>query len=191
MGYSTSRQTLNQMLSDLELLAEGKGCIWRVDPNEAHKFAYKVREALYIASLYPDEYPVLASARDEFVIEITSSREVQARKARGKSTASVRPFEGVNTGLEEGGLIKRLIGAHTAESIIQSWTEVQPNNDRFFFPEANLPEDDLIRLHQWAETKKLIFFVSQDGGLTLQKYDSSLDGLSWSPEDLREGYRNE
>jgi hypothetical protein len=186
MGYSTSKQTLNQMLPDLTLLAEGKGCIWKVDPNEAHKYAYKIREALYIASLYPDEYPELVRARDEFVIEITSSREVQARKARGKSTASVRPFEGVNTGLEEGGIAKRLVGAHTAASIIQAWTEVQPNNDRFFFPEAELLDDDLVVLHRWAETKKLIFFVSQDGGLTLQRYDSSLDGLSWSPEDLRE-----
>jgi hypothetical protein len=185
MGYSTSKETLMQRLPDLQLLIQGKGCIWTVEPHDrADKFAYKIREALYIASLYPDEFPELVSARENFVIEVVSVREVQARKSKGKAPASVRPFSGYNTGLEDIGLPKRVIGAHTADTIIQSWLDTQPSNDRYFFPEANLPAEELLKLHEWAETKKLLFFVASDGALTLQKYDSSLDGLSWGPADL-------
>lgn len=186
MGYSTNKQTLIAMLPELELLKQGKSCIWTVD--DSRKYAYKIREALYIARLYKKEFPELAIAADMFRIEVLSDTQVQARIAKGTTAAKVQAVGGVvNTGMEEAGPSKRMSGPQTASTIIQTWLDTQPSNDKYFFPEARLSRDELLKLHSWASAQGWIFFVdSITGGLTLQRTSRDLEAFSWAPEDLND-----
>lgn len=186
MGYSTNKQTLISMLPELELLKQGKQCIWTVE-NSKH-FAYKVREALYIARLYQKEFPELAIAADMFRIEVLSDSQVQARLAKGTTAARVKAVGGVvNTGMEEAGPSKRMAGPQTATTIIQTWLDSQPSNDKFFFPEAKLSREELLKLHSWAVKQGWLFFVdSWTGGLTLQRKTHELEAFAWGPEDLHD-----
>jgi len=190
MGYSTNIKTLEAQLDNLAMLRQGKACAWTVAPNESHRFAYKIREALWIARNVPEarnKYPELARAAEHFRIEVTSSREVQARAARSTVDAEVRPLGGgVTTGLEAAGPPKALMGPQTAASIIQTWMDTQPSNERYHFPQANLTRDELLKLHGWAVQQGWIFFES-DGAITLQRKTLDVAEFAWSPEDLNEG----
>ena len=187
MGYSRSVQTLINMLPHLELLHQDRPCKWTTEPGGAHKFAYKLREALYIARLYAGQFPELARAADRYRIEILSDRQVQARPAAGTTAATVEtlPVATVTTGMEVAGGPRQMSGPQSAASIMQTWLDAQPTNDKFYFAEARLSNDELLKLHRWAKEQKLLFFVDdQSGGLNLQKEDRDLADFAWSPEDL-------
>lgn len=188
MGYSTNVSTLELQLDHLKMLREGKACIWTVEPNDVHRFAYKIREALWIARNVAEarrKYPELAQAAEHFRIEMVNSRQVQARPARGTPAASVEALGVATSGGELAGPARSMMGPQTAASIIQTWMDTQPSNDKYHFPQANLSHSEMLKLHSWATKQGWIFFESQ-GQITLQRKSRDLEGLSWSPEDLNE-----
>jgi hypothetical protein len=182
MGYSTSRQTLIKMLPELEFLSTGKSCVWTTEPNESHRVAYKIREALYIARLYASEFPELARAARDFRITVTSSREVQAVRVGAHTINSVKELFSESVPVID---LKQLkVEEATAASLIDSWL-ANPEG-KHYFPQAGLSGEELRKLYAWSQSQGLVFFVATDGSVTLQVTEPSLEDFAWDPTDLDE-----
>lgn len=195
MGYSRSPKTLEAIRPLLDDLERGLACVWEVAPGEEHKWAYKVREALYIARLFPDRYPALAQAADAFKVEVAERGRVRAVTAgntlQPKVLGSAVPI--VSQGLDDDqpGLAHKvrsvsLTGSQTAASIMKAWYLSQPSNHPLYFPQAVLDRQELLELYRLAADQHLIFFESE-GAITLQRTTMDLMDLAWSPEDLDDG----
>lgn len=189
MGYSRSRKTLDKMLPLLDKLKAGEGTQWHLAQGvEPERFAYKIREALHVASLFPDIYPELAAAANNFKIEIVDRLTVQAvyRPAVLGLNNSGESAGVTVHGLESGdrGRVTHA-GEQTAMSVIQAWHNNQPSNTPMNFPQACLERDDLLKLHTWASkrTPPWIMLVSMEGALTLTPFRKDLEGLGWDPSD--------
>jgi len=186
MGYSTNISTLEAQLENLAMLREGKGCIWST--SDPFRFAYKIREALWIARNVrgaKEKYPELEIAARNFTIEVVGDNQVQARTYGGIPAAVITPLSGEGVGGSShdiAGPTRRTKGIQTAASIIQTWLDTQPSNDRYHFPQATLTPNELLKLHSWATQNHLIFFES-DGAITLQRKTLDLIEYAWSPED--------
>lgn len=186
MAYSESTKTLEKirpLLSDLE---KGLGTKWTlVNGMSARDFAYKVREALYIATLYPSQYPELAKAHGLFRIEKVDKSTVQAvfkNRTLDMGAISAVTVHGLETA-EHGPVT--LAGEQTAASVIGAWHAAQPSNTPMHFPQANLERGELLKLYTWAakRTPRWLVMVANDGALTLTLWTRDLDGLGWEPTD--------
>ena len=196
MGYSTSRLTLNAQIEagNLDQLLRGQGCRWIVQPGEASKFAYKIREALYIARLYADDYKTLADAAANFTIEVVNPTTVQARLTKTPTeatilTAAPEPHgqppvrsQAPTHGLDIARRPITTAGQQTEFSIIDVWQKAQPSLDPIHFPDAALSNEQLERLWKWAEgrTPSLMIMVSGNG-LTLSPIDEAVIEYAWRP----------
>jgi hypothetical protein len=188
MGYSTSRFTLEAMLGHLEDLEYGRECVWNVPAGAAH-FAYKIREALWIAAQYPDKYPDLAAAHRDFTIKVMSSRAVRAVR---KIDNTISVMRGDASRLNDSLLgdpprqpAVRNAGQQTLDSVLETVLE-DSSLSKYVFDQANLPSDDLLTLYHWAQAEGKIFFVALDGTITIQDTSPDLVDLAWCPEDLEE-----
>lgn len=190
MGYSTNPRTLDQIRPLLDNLEKGLSCTWEVSAGSENKWAYKVREALYIARLYKDRYPALAQAADAFKIEIAQRGVVRAVPAGNTLEPRVLSSGGpvtVNHGIDGDtpGLAHKtrsvsLTGPQSAESILHAWFMTQPSNQPLYFPDAALDHNELIKLHGLASDQNLIFFESE-GAITLQHRTADLVEFAWDP----------
>lgn len=185
MGYSTSIETLEKMLPYLEPLQKGEPCAWKVPSGQARSFSYKVREALFIASRNETKYPKLAEAKDLFRIREHGETTVIAelREPRSAEQIEVDPAELKVQG--QNYEPSKRSGPQTAMSIIEHWSE-RGDLTKMSFPQANLGQEDLGRLLKWAEAQELVFFVSPEGGITVQPrgLDPKLDEVAFAEEDL-------
>lgn len=194
MGYSTNISTLEAQMEHLAMLRKGLACVWTVDPAVAPTFAYKIREALWIAANIPaarDKYPDLAKVHGHFKIVITGPGRVEAQVKQSRYAASLEPLRGgvSTTGGELAGKARPMMGPQTASSIIQAWLDTQPSNDKYFFPQAQLSPQELMKLHAWSSSRGWIFFES-NGAITLQPKSSDVAEFAWSPEDLQPDVTN-
>jgi hypothetical protein len=179
MGYSKSRETLEKMLPQLDQIASGNPCVWVVD-GDPHAFAYKVREALYIAKLYRLDYPSLAQAASIFTIKIERPNRVlavRAEETHAYITVTGEDHEVIEVRKEN----LRKQRPQTATTVMQAWLE-NPSAKQIHFPEAKLSRADLEALYQWSTKRELIFFNAGDG-LTIQPYEKDLAEFAWNPED--------
>jgi hypothetical protein len=193
MGYSQSIQTLEARRAEglLQDLEQGQGCVWTVEPGvRPSDFAYKIREALFIARQHPQRYPALADAQQRFTIEVLNNRQVQARLKRGVTTGAIisgvpspLPAQGLET-VEKGS--GTLMGPQTAESIVQYWLNNQPSNASMLFPQAYLTGSDKLTLHRFLSQHHWLFFEAQDGAITVQPHQADLAEFAWSPEPEEE-----
>lgn len=186
MAYSESRKTLAKVRHYLADLEKGVGTKWNLAPGvSARHFAYKMREGLYIANLYKEEYPELAQAYATFRIEIVGKHDVQAVFKNRTLDGSVNGQVTVHglEGAEHGPTT--LAGEQTAASMIGAWHNAQPSNTPMTFPNANLDREELEKLYRWAEarTPKWLLMVADGGRITLTPYTRDLDGLGWDPSD--------
>jgi hypothetical protein len=192
MGYSESRATLERIKGDLQPIADGKACQWQVKDISARAYAYKLREGLYIASLYPGEYPELALNGPYFTIEVVD---------RGRGIVQARPKPGFQTqvsvmsphspgvavqGLANQGAPDEIMGIQTAIGVVDAWSRVGHQNHRVRFPQAQLGRADLISIYNWSRRQEpvVLMFVTPEGALTLKhKTIDSEAALAWGPED--------
>lgn len=185
MAYSTSTKTLERMKELLQPLKQGP-CRWTAPTDggsirPAQHLAYKLREALHVAQLYPDQYPEFAELAHKYKIVIISPTEVEARPLLSVAKVSVTVGASQQAVQEAS-----TSGPQSAESIIQLWTKLQPSEAILHFPEAKLKSAGLLRLHKWAQSMGWIFFES-GGAITLKKpVDERETDLAWTPEDLEE-----
>lgn len=188
MAYSDSVETLKKILPVLQPLAEGKTWRWAV-PRGAKQLAYKIREALYIASHNPEAFPELARAAKQFRIEIIDRDNVQAvlkrsftteAMARGEATDGGGAF--VVTGMEMAGKPHELVAPSKALEVIQFWMDGQPSNGPFTYPRATLDMEEMTKLYNWASARNwLVFYAEQR--ITLHKHTRDLAGMEWTPAD--------
>lgn len=181
MAYSTSRKTLDKMLEHLEpMLQNPQGCTWV--SNRPHAFAYKLREALYIAGLYWEDYPRVAKLADRFAITVRLPDQIMAipKEAAGPV---LRVENGGDSGepLDTRNELIQVKGMQTVSMVMESW--MAGNAKKMTFPDARLRKDELQALYRWAQKRQLLFFHSHETGLTLQAYDEELAPFAWTPED--------
>lgn len=131
MGYSRSPHTLRKIEAELAPLTAGKPHAWRVADRRPDKWAYKVHEGLYIASLYPEEFPALAAVRDSYEIVIVGRDVVEARPrstaGASSSAASVGP--------------PAVLYCRSLTDIVDYWLKQQPSAP-VCFPNAHLTPGD-------------------------------------------------
>ena len=182
MGYSTSRKTLESIRPYLSNIEQGYGDRWVLaEGASVHKFATRIREAFYIASLYPEDYPTLKDAKDKFKVEIVDRRTVHAVY----KSPQIDPV--VTQGLARGEKNPPdVAGGHSAATIIQAWHNIQPSNERMHFPQANLPFEELVKLYKWAKEERKpewYVIVGANGEVTLCPYSKGIDQIQWEPSD--------
>src|SRR5689334_84425 len=80
MGYSANPELVERRKHLLVHLESGTPCSWTVTKNlhDTNQYAWEIREALYIASLYPDRFPKLAEAHKRFSIRVAGPGRIEA-----------------------------------------------------------------------------------------------------------------
>lgn len=195
-GYSKSPETARAMLPFLGPVLEGNLCAWTVEWGRADHWAYKIREALYIARLWRGrlseeqhgaefvrDMQALDRAAERYRVAVVSPEKVQLEVAKGSSEAQVlaQPSLGTTQGLEEAGQMPSVyVGPQSAEGIQLAWRALQPSNAPLHFPNANLAQHELELLHEWATPMGLVMVVA-DGALTLQRPTKDLARYAWAP----------
>lgn len=180
MAYSMNPITVERFEPILRPLVTSSEVTWRTKPGRARWLAYKVREALHVASLYEDRFPELA--RLDVRVQVLSAERVRA-VAREREEINVddtvvessvsRPRTAAET------------GSQSVEDVIARWELRSPLEDRVYFPEANLDPDSLKRLWLWAEGTDVLIFDSA-GALTLLPRSGNEDAAeyAWTPEEI-------
>lgn len=193
MGYSRSKVTLEKMLPTLQELNAGRPCAWMLDtPEQALKFAYQVREALFIAKLYSKEYPFLGQAAERFVIEVDGNKVAAVMSTN--TTEAVILVDGErkpnNQGLAKAGPVLATSGPQSAFTIIDIWRRMQPSNDPINFPQAALDESNLLMLYNFCKngTPPLMMMVSDDS-VTIGLVDRAVVQYSWTPNKKPAGWQ--
>lgn len=187
MAYSRSETTLKKMLPDLQEIALGRPQAWIITQGSAQEWAYKVREALFIARLHKSRYPELAAAAESFTVEVVDSQRVQARRAR-QTTEAVALADDQNPthGLETFGRSVQSSGQQSPFTIIEAWRKSQPSNQPIHFPEATLSEDQLTILYKWAQAWKPPLMLMVDGNsVTVGPTDKQVMQYAWRPPEER------
>lgn len=185
MGYSTNPALLEARRPALAELEAGRACRWvlpGIDLTSTRRRVNEIREALYIASLYPHRYPTLAAARDAFSIHIVGPGVIEARPKSARDTVISADTVLPSTGTQPWGLSQPTVGITTAREVIDSWRAHLPSNDPIHFAQTTLPIDELKRLYIWASgsSPKLMLLVG-DGFLTLALHEIEADAYAWTP----------
>lgn len=196
MGYSRSESTLQQMLPYLQPLAEGRTFAWNIANRDGWRFAYKLREALYVALLNREKYPALAQAAERFSIRVMDQGyRVEAVAKRGGPTEATIRAASAGAAVNEspatihglGGLQRTdipTVGLQTCVQVAASWFKQKPIQEPMFFTETSLPGEELKKLWQWArqQTPRLMFFVDATAKtLTLSIAQDDVEEYSWKP----------
>lgn len=205
-GYSKNPLTAEKMLPVLGPIIRGELCTWQTNEGEADYFAYKVREALFVARLHkdrfqkiwdesldPNNYPVddedmiagdllaIAKMAERIRIVVTSRSTVEARFAKGTPEALVLASGATPTsGYENPGRSVVTITKQTVWSVKEAWKAAQPSNTPLHFPNAGLSYEELVELYGWATELGLILF-EVDGALTVQRKTLDLVEFAWAP----------
>lgn len=190
MAYSESRETLDRIRPHLLKLEMGQGDLFNVPPGmSARQFAYKIREAFYIANLFPNEYPALVKASQIFKVQVVNKRQVQCVLTDKNTMAKVTTGGTIEHGGETAGVLStKVMGKQTAGSIIEhvlNLQRLQPSNAPMTWPEANLSYEDKTRLYTWtkAQTPPWILLIA-DTQVTLTRPSRDLtEDLGWNPTD--------
>lgn len=144
MGYSKNKISLLKIESALLPLKEYRAAAWDRPDGDADRWAYKVRQALYIAARFPSEFPELAEASKRYKIMVVNDNLVQAVVTGAPSEATLRsPESAMAQGLVVAGAPHDYAAVQTAQEIMEAWYNVQPSNDKIHFPEAMLSDEQL------------------------------------------------
>lgn len=204
-GYSKNLVTLERMLPFLGPIIRGELCAWNTPAGEADKFAYKIREALYIAQLreeslksvlqfedrrgpyaHAEKMLAIAAMAKKMRIVVISPSLVEAKLARGSTEAEVLTrTQAPMNGYEDAGRSVVTVGRQTVASVRAAWQAAQPSNTPMNFPSANLSYDELVELHAWVSEMHMIMF-EVDGSLTIQHRSADLASFAWAPRETQQ-----
>lgn len=210
-GYSKNPQTGIKMLPYLGPIVRGELCAWNTEKGQADYFAYKIREALYIARLHEEffrrmsdretaennmiqteagaqfaQMAVIAKQAERIRIVVVNPSTVEARLQKGTPEALVLTGQAAPmSGYENPGRSTVTITKQTVWSVQEAWRGQQPSNIPLHFPHAGLTYDELVQLYAWAESMHLMLF-EVDGALTVQPKSLDLVGFAWSPHVVEE-----
>lgn len=180
MGYSLNSQIVQRKRHLLALLEKGIEQSWSIkeELKGTRDFAYQLREVLWIATQFPDQFPGLARAHKEWRIEVVSAGHIRAvpKKPRGY----------VETNVTDVGPGKpmSLKGPQSADDVISAWRMHLPSNDALNFTDVALDLNQLTKLHEFAVANgpKLMILYDEDAKLlTLSLHDASMSDFVWRP----------
>ncbi len=203
MAYSSSKLTVQRIRPRLKRLEAGHECRWETPAGKADLFAYKIREALYIAKThYPQDFPALAKAATNFEIVATKGKYVTARRKWDGEVSELEltiraeidepPVEVMTNEEEaayadeaanEAGDLLTVDGHQTQFTIIATWTQNR-YVARLSFPDAELSEHSLTMLYNWAEKQSprlMIIAIPPEPGITLAPHDEDMEEIRWKP----------
>lgn len=188
MSYSTNPQLVVERMHDLLELKAGRACRWRVNPATPHQtklHAYRMREALNIASKYPHMFPELARAYEAFEIWYIEPGLVEARPAAASNVVA-----GItNRTTEPARSMAPTVGLWQAEDVIEAWRRSQPTNDPINFQSTKLDTAELTKLWNFfqedARTNSMEhprwMVLVGDSHITLTPWQEEVDKYSWKP----------
>lgn len=185
MGYSVNPSLVEQRRSLLQPLAAGRTTRWtcNTDPVETKRLLYSIREALYIASLYPLRFPEFAGAAENFAIVAVAPGIIEAKVKRGKTETSATSTVATH-GLEPQGRVVPSVGVSSADEVIASWQKHLPSSDPIHFTDTHLPFEELVILHDFCKqnTPTLMLLVDESLGLlTVSLFDGQIAEFGWNP----------
>lgn len=185
MGYSTNPALVEQRRPALAELEAGRACRWTfqtTDPSVLRRRANEIREALYIARLYPDRFPELAAAAEAFSIHVVYPSVIEARPKQGRDVQLNAHALVPQHGTQPWGVSQPTVGITTADEAIHAWRLHLPSNDPVHFPQSSLSVAELTKLHQFAviNEPRLMLFAG-DGFLTLALREIGAEPYAWSP----------
>lgn len=195
MGYSTSEETLKAILPDLGDLVLGRQVSWLCTAGQAAKWAYKVREALYIANLPENRarYPGLVEASQRYSIAVSGDTVFTKNAGNTTEIAKLADPEhvGINQGYADHGRAVNTAGPKSVFQVIDAWKKNAAQGQRntpMYFSGANLPENELFMLWEWAtkQSPPLMILVD-DGNLTLGPVERDVAQYSWRPKGVHNG----
>jgi hypothetical protein len=167
---------------------------WICEPGAQGKTAYKIRECLYLAIQYRDQFPKLAEAAGRFSIhEIRGTNKIEARWSTAPTEALI--LGGSNVAPQHGGTGDRSVGRAVSTSgeqtfftVVEAWNKSQPSNTPIYFAHASLSDTDLLRLYQWAQgrTPPLMIMLGEEGGFTLGPVDDDVVEFAYRPAAARQ-----
>lgn len=180
MGYSKNLATFRKMEADLQLLASLTPCRWERPLGDADNFAYKIREALSIASLQSKRNPSdsyffnLAFVRRCWEIRVISDYLIEAAPGVDAELSSKpEPMQPSNLPAGKPNILGEV---KSAEDVMAFWQKLQPSNDKIHFPQALLSEPDLLLVADWAASLTPSWMVLRPKGT---------NSLTLAPDDPR------
>jgi hypothetical protein len=187
MSYGINPETVEKLRPELTELEAGHPCKWEVaqDPLITHRKAYRIREALKIASRYPRRFPALAEAAKNFSIHIIRDGLIEARWKVTPEAAVALGAVPTHGGMDaSAGKPQPSVGVSSAIEIIKAWRDHLPSSDPLHFVSTLLSVKELSDLYTWAvtNTPKLMLLVDESRRtLTLSLRDTSALEFSWHP----------
>lgn len=176
MPFSRNPDLVRQRAALVADLKSGGASIWRVPPNpqDTQKYAQQIRETLFIASLYPDQFPELAAAHKNFAIHVVGPGLIEAK---------LKPNADGTTGQAPWGKEQHTVELSTAHDIAEAWQKHLPSSDPLKFENHQLSPDELKLLYKWCNdrTPKLMMLVTNTGHLTLALREPGSESYSWHP----------
>lgn len=189
MANSISPKTVENRRELLKDLEAGKTTRWTtaVDPLATRRLANQIREALFVARKFPEQFPALAQAAERFSIHIVTDGLIEARvkptKTETSASSSVPTHGGETLGTER----TSLVGLGSAAQVINSWKAHLPSSDALHFTRTQLSQGELRELYKWTRTwkPKLMILVGDDT-LTLSLWDVTIKEFAWHPPRVSE-----
>lgn len=155
MAYSRNAVTLRKNLKLVEPLLSRKDFAWHGVANP-HAFAYKIRECLYVAMLYPDEFPQLAEAAEHYRV-MTASNSVVAMY--------LKKAEPVSQVLD---VVTVITNPISVMQVIEAWNKQDEPRRALQVVDCGLSVGELSRLEMWAAAQVPAWHVVYTGDHTLR-----------------------
>lgn len=196
MGYSKNLENLRSFYTHVKALEQGEPYMWYLEadakPGDIDRLAYRIRECLYLAKLYPTAYPGLTAAADRYIIEVVDGFKVQARLTSTIIPEAVILTEGTRVDPVHGGDTSHAgqalatEGPQTEFTIIEVWTKAAKAgnaNTPLYFPQAALGYGSLVNLWRWCQARRPKLMILVDGdAVTVGPVDDHVVAYSWRPE---------
>lgn len=164
MGYSKSKISVERCKDLLQHLAKAEADV-SVRSTDPFKLAYKVREALRVAKLYPQTYPDFQNLGEKFVIKSKQDKVVFELRHSIVTNAIVELAQSLTLNLPECKSIFEIIGALVKHKPV----EVE-------FPNAGIT-GQLDVLYNW--TSKNGYYINNVTPLVISKTETK---ESWNPK---------
>lgn len=178
--YSKSPITLMRRRPHVEPMFRGETVRWNAPfPNNATaaRWAFCVRECLWVAKKNPKRFPDLARFSDQYIVEVLDEKTVQAsippeflEGLAGVSTALVLPqaHQAARAGAHQP---ITYADAQTRLEIVQCLLKRGPGDGPFYFPNGALSQADLAKLASWgaAQTPALVVLKTTGAGVTIAR----------------------
>lgn len=137
MGYSSNPVTVHNNAELLAPLLTGSNYVWTNLPNP-RATAYKLRECIRIACLYPDQFPRLAQLGPRYRISVVNG------------TVAAQYFSAEELKIEKKDVAAVLNNPISVMDIVQFWLDQPEPRKPILVTAPNLTNAEIGRLEHWA-----------------------------------------